>query len=99
MLEEAEEESDSIGKTVVSTNLNPEISQTLSHQPGSIYQVILGPKYIYSRGLLGLDSVREDASNHEGTGAPGSGTVWWVEGMGVWGHPRSDRSRDEVWDV
>jgi hypothetical protein len=29
--------------------------------------VIWGPQHIYSRGLLGLDSVREDASNPQET--------------------------------
>jgi hypothetical protein len=29
----------------------PKISQTLSHQPGSIHQLIWGPQHIYSRGL------------------------------------------------
>jgi hypothetical protein len=36
-LEEAEEESDPIGRPEVSTNLDLHIFQTLSHQPGSIH--------------------------------------------------------------
>jgi hypothetical protein len=39
------------------------ISQTLSHQPGCIHKLDQGPQNIYSRELLGLASVREDASN------------------------------------
>jgi hypothetical protein len=38
-LEEAEE-GDLIGRPAVSTNLDPKISQTLRHQPGSIHQLI-----------------------------------------------------------
>jgi hypothetical protein len=40
MIEEAEEKGDPVGGPAVSTNLDPEISQSLSHQPGSIYQLI-----------------------------------------------------------
>jgi hypothetical protein len=36
-----------------------EISQILSHQPGSIHQLILVPQHIYRRGLPVLLSVRE----------------------------------------
>jgi hypothetical protein len=39
--------------------VTPEISQTLSHQPGSIHQLLRGLQHIDSRGLLGLGSVRE----------------------------------------
>jgi hypothetical protein len=35
-LEEAEDEGNLIGRSEISTNLDPEISQTLSRQPGSI---------------------------------------------------------------
>jgi hypothetical protein len=39
-LEKAEKEGDSRGRMAVSTDLDPEISRTLSHQPGSIHQLI-----------------------------------------------------------
>jgi hypothetical protein len=39
-LEEAEEEGGPIGRPAVLTNLDPEISQTLNYQPGSLYQLI-----------------------------------------------------------
>ena len=39
----------------------PDISQTLDHQADSIYQLIWGPQYTYSRGLPGLCSFRDDA--------------------------------------
>jgi hypothetical protein len=43
MLEEAEEENDPIGKSAVSTNLIPGISETLSHLIiGSLSQLIWG---------------------------------------------------------
>ena len=51
-LEEAEEEGDPVGGPAVSINLDPEISQTLNHQPGSIHQLIWGPQHIYSKGLI-----------------------------------------------
>ena len=35
-LEEAEEEGNPVGEPAVSINLDPKISQTLDHQPGSI---------------------------------------------------------------
>ena len=37
---EAEEEGDPVRGSAVSINLDPEISQTLHYQPGSIYQMI-----------------------------------------------------------
>jgi len=58
-LEEAEE-GNPVGVLAMSINLDPKISQTLDYQPGSIHQLIWGPQHIYSRGLLGLGSVRED---------------------------------------
>jgi hypothetical protein len=41
MLEEAKEEVSPVEGPTVSINLDPEISQTLDHQPGSIYQLIM----------------------------------------------------------
>ena len=67
-LEEAKEEGDPIGGPAVSINLDPEVSQILYHQPGSTYQLKWGPQNIYSRGLLGLGLVRDDAPNHQETG-------------------------------
>jgi hypothetical protein len=77
---------------------NPESSQTLDHQPGSIHQLIWGPQYIYSRGMPGLDLVREDATNPQETGNSREfrglvglrvqvGTSSWRQGWG-----------EEVWD-
>ena len=39
-LEEAEEKGDPVGGPAVSINLDPQISQKLDHQPGSIHQLI-----------------------------------------------------------
>jgi hypothetical protein len=39
-LEEAEEESNPIERPAVSIDPTPEMSQTLSHQPGSIHELI-----------------------------------------------------------
>ena len=43
----------------------------------------MSPQHIYSRGLLGLDSVLEDSPNPQATGGPREwgGLVWG------WGHP------------
>jgi hypothetical protein len=42
-LEEGKEEGNPIGRLAVSTNMVPGFSQTLSHQPGHIHQLICGP--------------------------------------------------------
>jgi hypothetical protein len=39
-MEEAVEEGDLVGGPAVSINVDPQISQTLDHQPGSIHQLI-----------------------------------------------------------
>jgi hypothetical protein len=39
-MKEVEEEGDLVEGPAVSINLDPEISQTLDHQPGSIHQLI-----------------------------------------------------------
>ena len=49
------------------------VSQILSHQQGSIYQLIRGPQHINSRALQGLYSVREDAPNLKILDAQGVG--------------------------
>jgi hypothetical protein len=56
-LEKAKVEQALIRRQEVSTNLDPEISQSLSHQPGSIQQLMWDPWHIY-RGLPGMPSVR-----------------------------------------
>ena len=66
----------------------PEITQI--HQPGSIHQLIWGPQNTYSRGLLGLELVREDMPNLQEIGSPGSLEVWWGV-VGGWGDPCGDR--------
>jgi hypothetical protein len=58
----------------------PEISQTLDHQTDSIHQLILGPQHIHSRGLPGLDSVREDVPYLQEIGGPSEFIC-----MGFWG--------------
>jgi hypothetical protein len=74
----------------------PEISQTLVQQLGSIHQLIWAPQRTHSRGLLGLDSVRDDAHNPQETGGPrefrdlvgcevGGGDILLEMGVGVWG--------------
>jgi hypothetical protein len=39
-LEEAEEEGNLIERPTLPTNLEPEVSQTLSHPPGSIHELV-----------------------------------------------------------
>jgi hypothetical protein len=111
--EEAEEEGDPIGRPAVSTKLDPEISQTLNHQPGSIQELARGPD-TYSRGLPGLASMREDGPNHwenwgprewgglagyEGYG--GVGTSSWQQGRrnGMRNCWRVDMKEDNNWIV
>jgi hypothetical protein len=65
----------------------PKISQTLNQQPGSIHQLIWGPQHIYSRGLPGLGSVREDAPYIQETRSP---REW--SGLVGWGHKKKKRN-------
>ena len=63
----------------------PEMSQTLDHQ------------HIYSRGLLCLCSVREDAPNPQETGGPRK-----FRGLVVWGVGTTSQRQgcgEEVWGV
>jgi len=55
-------------------------SPTRQHIPAD-----MSPPHIYSRGLLGLGSVRENVPNPQETGIPREwgGLVGWVQ----WGHP------------
>ena len=76
MLEEVEEEDNLYEDQKSQLTWTSEISQTLCHQPGSIHQLLMGPQHIFSKGLLGLGLVREDASNPQETEAPGSGEIW-----------------------
>jgi hypothetical protein len=93
-LEEAEEEGDPIGRPAVSTNLGPQYLSntgplTRQHIPADMRL----PQHIYSRGLLGLDSVRKDAPNPQENlrpqgverydGVVGVGTPSWRWGKGV----------------
>jgi hypothetical protein len=48
-LEEAEKEDDPVGGPAVSISLDPELSQTLDHQPGSINQLMRPPTHIQQR--------------------------------------------------
>jgi hypothetical protein len=76
-LEEVEEGSP-IGRLQSQLTWTPEISQPLSHQPGSIRELVRGPQHIYSRGLSGLAWVREDAPN------PGRDEFLWSGGLVGW---------------
>jgi hypothetical protein len=58
--EGAEEGWNPIGRTTISTNQTPHISQGLSHQSKSIHELVHGPSYICSRGLPCLASVGGD---------------------------------------
>ena len=90
-LEEAEEERDPVAGPAVTINLDlcPR-SLTLDHQSGNIYLLIWGSQNIYSRGLWGLGSVREDAPNPQETGVPRE-FRGLVGGGGAWGHPHGTR--------
>jgi hypothetical protein len=86
-LEEAEEESDPIGGPAVSINLDPrDLSdtgpQSKQHTPAGMRP----PQHIYSRGLPGLGSIRDNAPNPQETGAPREfrGLVGWgLEGRHI----------------
>jgi hypothetical protein len=82
--EEAEEEGNLIGRPAVSTSLDP---RDLSDTEPPIRQHTLAdmrPQHIFSRGLPGLATVREEAPNlGETPEAPGSRDVWWGGGRGV----------------
>ena len=84
-------------KSSVSTDLDPEISQTLSQHPDSLQQLIWGPCHIYNKGLLGLASMRGDMPNLQDTWDPREwrGLAGWnsVE----WGYLLGDGGEEE-WD-
>jgi hypothetical protein len=70
-LEEDGEEGNPVGGPQISINLEPrDLSNTglptRYHLPADMRP----PTYIYSRGLLGLGSVKEDAPNPQETGGP-----------------------------
>jgi hypothetical protein len=69
-LEEAKEEGHPIGKPAVSTNPERYLSQTLSHQWGSIQELFWVPLNIYCRGLTGLASGEEEVPNPWETWGP-----------------------------
>jgi hypothetical protein len=98
-LEEAEEEGNPAGGPAVSINLDPEISQTLNHQQGSIHQLLCGPQHIYSRGLQNLGLVREDAPSPHKTGGSREfkGLVGLGYGGGMWNSWRMDREGNKSW--
>jgi hypothetical protein len=66
------------------------ISQTLSHQPGSIHHLIWGSQQVYSWGQPGLASVREATPNPQETWCSrewGALVVWgwrWEHPLGDW---------------
>ena len=49
----------------------PEVSQTMSHQRGSIHELVPGPRHIYSRELPRQASVGEGTPTQERLEAPG----------------------------
>jgi hypothetical protein len=55
--EGAEGDCNTIGRTTLSINWTPQISQELSHQPKNIYELVCGPHYICSRGVPCLASM------------------------------------------
>ena len=95
-LEESEEEGDPIRRPTVSTNLDLWDLSDIEPQPGSIYQLILGPKHIYSREIPGLDSVKKDAPNPQEAQSPRECWSLVVLGQEEWRHPLVER--EEVWD-
>ena len=90
---EETEEGNPVGGPAVSIILDPWDLSSLDYQPGSIHQLIWACQHIYSRGLLGLGSVREDEPNPQGIGEPREfrGLDRWVVGGGWWIHPDGDR--------
>jgi hypothetical protein len=97
-LEEAEKEGDPVGVPAVSSNLDPGDLlntglPTRQHTPADMRPPI------YSRGLLGLGTVREDTPNPQETGGPREfrDLVGWVVGGG--GILMETRGGKEVWDV
>ena len=72
------------------------VSQILSHQQGSIYQLIRGPQHINSRALQGLYSVREDAPNLKILDAQGVGRC---AGVGLRGMDILMEMAGEGWNV
>jgi hypothetical protein len=80
-----------VGKSNKKKVLIPDISQILSHQPGSIHDLVQPPHHIYNRGLLGLISVGEEVPDPRGKRLEASG------GWEGWGHPLGDR-REEKWN-
>jgi hypothetical protein len=82
----------------------------LGHQPGTIHQLIWDPQHIYSRGLLGLDSIREDAPNPQVTEGPrecGGLVVGGCRyprgnrgmGYGMWNNQRVNEKGDKIWTL
>jgi hypothetical protein len=63
-----------------------EASQTLDQQTGSIHQLLWGHQDTYSRGLLDLCSVRNDASKPQETRCPREmrGQVAWEVAASMW---------------
>jgi hypothetical protein len=64
-------------------------------QPGSIHHLIRGPQHIFNRGLLGIDSVREDAPRLEGVGGWEYGYILLVPGREVWVVEESEGGQGE----
>ena len=85
-MEIPEEKSNLRGRPAVSTNLDPwdlldTEPPTRQHTPTD-----MRPQHTYSRGLPGLDSVKENAPNPEETGS-----LRQFRGLVGWGHPHGDR--------
>jgi hypothetical protein len=82
---ETEEEGNPVGGPAVSINLD---ARDLSNTGPPNRQHTTRPQFIYIRGLLDLDLVRDDTPNLQETGGPREYRVRWG---GEKGHPHRDR--------
>jgi hypothetical protein len=64
-----------------------------------MYKLIRGPQNIYSRGLLGLGSIKDDAPNPQETGGPREFAGQVGLGMEVGTFSCRQEGREEVWGV
>jgi hypothetical protein len=89
-LEENEEQENPIRIPAVSTNLGPwDLSVTEPPTRQDTPADMRSPTH-YSRGLLGLDLIREDSLNPQEIGGPREYGALCGVWMGGWGHPVND---------
>lgn len=91
-VEEAEGEGDPTGRPASQLTRTLGSSRTLSHQPGSMHQLVQGPRHTHSRGRPGLPPVGEDAPKPQETSGCREG-----EGLVVGEHPLGGRGKEQ-WD-